>query len=255
MSESKKPPLWKQLLGAIAGAAIALVLYEGYVVVTPKLTALVTLPTAPGVTQQTEVQLATDDPTEIAAHERLIRRLRMLGRRFSGPLTDAVHRLIGQDKIVVVPQGESPSPAPTQHAPRPVPPAVPAMANDPVPPPVVTSEVRAPAEAAAQAVESAQSSEPAPEQEPLAAEQPSEEAAEPPQPEAVVPQEPEAPAPEEPLEADQEIVPIVEESDVVIAPVAGNSERLPDSGFGLDLIAVAAAGAVLGRRRVQRRQK
>lgn len=39
-----RPPLWKQLLGAVLGAGVALLLYEGYSVASPVLTAWVVAP-------------------------------------------------------------------------------------------------------------------------------------------------------------------------------------------------------------------
>ncbi len=59
-------PLWKQLLGACAGAAVAVVVYEGFLFVTPHLEAWVTLPTAPGVTHQDETNLNTVNDIDAA---------------------------------------------------------------------------------------------------------------------------------------------------------------------------------------------
>lgn len=41
---NRRPPLWKQMLSAVIGAVIALVLYEGYVVTRPVLEALLIAP-------------------------------------------------------------------------------------------------------------------------------------------------------------------------------------------------------------------
>lgn len=48
MSDTKTP-LWKQVLGALSGAAIAFVVYQGYTFTSGHLTALVTLPKGSGI--------------------------------------------------------------------------------------------------------------------------------------------------------------------------------------------------------------
>ncbi len=50
-------PLWKQLLGACAGAAVAVIVYEAFLLVSPRLEAWVALPTAPGVENQAQTNL------------------------------------------------------------------------------------------------------------------------------------------------------------------------------------------------------
>ena len=48
-------------------------------------------------------------------------------------------------------------------------------------------------------------------------------------------------------------LPVQEEQEQAeVLAAIGQSEQLPSSGFGLDLLAVGALGAVMGRRRVQR---
>jgi hypothetical protein len=72
---STQTPLWKQLLGACAGAAVAVVVYEAFLFVTPRLEAWVTLPTAPGVENQAGTNLDTkndDDARRQAARNREI---------------------------------------------------------------------------------------------------------------------------------------------------------------------------------------
>jgi len=44
--DTNSSPLWKQLLGAVAGAGVALLLYGGYTQVSPKLTAWIVAPQA-----------------------------------------------------------------------------------------------------------------------------------------------------------------------------------------------------------------
>lgn len=46
--EDDRPPLWKQILGAVVGGGLALALYYGYDFAKPKVTAYLTLPVAEG---------------------------------------------------------------------------------------------------------------------------------------------------------------------------------------------------------------
>lgn len=62
-------PLWKQLLGACAGATVAVVVYQAFLFVSPQVQAWLTIPTAPGVTQQDKAVITGDKDGERLARQ------------------------------------------------------------------------------------------------------------------------------------------------------------------------------------------
>lgn len=88
MSDTKNP-LWKQLFGAVAGAAIAFVIYTTYTTVSGALQAVVILPTAPDVKYQNELRLSN---TEGSYAERLLRRMQQAAWKLPTAMPGTVRR-------------------------------------------------------------------------------------------------------------------------------------------------------------------
>lgn len=81
MSDTKTVPLWKQLLGAATGAAVAVILYEVVTLAMPMLQAMVTLPSDPNLKHEGQVTLSADPGPDI--RERIIRRTKEVARRMT----------------------------------------------------------------------------------------------------------------------------------------------------------------------------
>ncbi len=80
-TEDDRPPLWKQILGAVLGGALALALYYSYEFVKPKVTAYLTLPSAEGGTMYPPGASNIADKTMDESHRKRIlsRNLRAAG--------------------------------------------------------------------------------------------------------------------------------------------------------------------------------
>lgn len=80
--QPSRPPLWKQIAGALGGAAIAFALYTGYQTVEPTVTAWVSLPmTDAKPAAQAKINLS--DPTASPeTQERIARRAKAIAERF-----------------------------------------------------------------------------------------------------------------------------------------------------------------------------
>lgn len=110
-AQKKTVPLWKQLVGALGGAAVAFMLYQGYTFTAPRLQALVTLPSAPGIGDQATTRMATDEHVE--KQSRIARRIREIASRFGRANTDSVE--ITRSAVTVEEVSPPTSdPAPTQ---------------------------------------------------------------------------------------------------------------------------------------------
>ncbi len=68
MSTQTATPLWKQFLGACAGAVAAVMIYEAFLIIPSTLSAWTSIPTAPGVEQD---RVVVSDPTDTEAEKRL----------------------------------------------------------------------------------------------------------------------------------------------------------------------------------------
>ena len=267
MSDTQKAPLWKQLLGAITGAAVALVLYEAYVIVTPKLTALVTLPTsqapstfddvgtiagtrplwptgtlgspavAPSSSSSSSSAFAhstqSSAKSSISSYQNIVVQQPATVSSSSSPsvinaygrgmwpttTAESPHVRFERDASAssssarTIARGRGQSPTAGWDTP---------IAQ--LPPSMQTDPASSSSKASSASIESAQ---------PMVEEQI--------QAEPLIVSEPE---PSLPVQEEQE------QAEVLAA--IGQSEQLPSSGFGLDLLAVGALGAVMGRRRVQR---
>lgn len=93
-------PLWKQLLGAVAGALVALAVYEIYSFASSHLQAVIALPTAPGVTSQGELRFAVSSEVPSNAN-RMQRRAQEIANAFGRNDPTTVQRNPGQDTISV----------------------------------------------------------------------------------------------------------------------------------------------------------
>ncbi len=80
MSTQTATPLWKQFLGACAGAVAAVMIYEAFLVIPSTLQAWTTIPTAPGVTQD---RVEVSDSSDTEAEERLSARAKLVLARFA----------------------------------------------------------------------------------------------------------------------------------------------------------------------------
>ncbi len=87
------PRLFKQLAGAVTGAALAFVVYQGYSYTSLKLQGLVTLPVAPGVVQQdtTRFAITASGSQDDRYLSRINRRIQEIFNRFGPtPVTEQV---------------------------------------------------------------------------------------------------------------------------------------------------------------------
>lgn len=78
--EPTRPPLWKQLAGAIGGAAIALALYASYEVASPALTAWLSIPETPR-SDPGEVKIQNNVTDKM--QQRIARRAQAIAEEFS----------------------------------------------------------------------------------------------------------------------------------------------------------------------------
>ncbi len=201
MSDTNTPPkapLWKQLLGALTGATIAVVLYQGYTFTSSQLVADVGAFQADVSSGPQESPSAPLMPWEMG-----------FGAASSPPRRTE--------------QAPAPFPFGIEPASEPFPAADPMMGPfGPEPHPAAMEESSSSQESSPEAIAQ----------------------------EDVPPQMPEPAPMEEPMPT-QESLP--EAVHLVTADVPEHGEKLPQSGFGLDLLAVTALGAVIGSRRRAKR--
>jgi hypothetical protein len=83
--EDERPPLWKQILGAVIGGGLALALYYGYEYAKPQVTAYLTLPVAEGGRLfDLGASNIADKTTDVGNRKRILSR----GLRAAGMLQD-----------------------------------------------------------------------------------------------------------------------------------------------------------------------
>lgn len=97
--DKQNPSLVRQVLGAIAGAAVAFVLYQSTVTIAPKLHALIALPTAPGVMQQDTLRTATTE--DLYNRDRMERRAREIAEQFGRNEPGSVRRDRSTDQTTI----------------------------------------------------------------------------------------------------------------------------------------------------------
>ncbi len=113
MSDTQNTPLWKQLLGAATGAAVAFVLYEGVTFASDHLQAVIAMPMAPGVSHQDQLRMS-NSVSGIFMQDRRIARQQEIAARFAqAPISTATVSSSIVGPFPVRPTGTIGSPSPS----------------------------------------------------------------------------------------------------------------------------------------------
>ncbi|MBI3332065.1 hypothetical protein HYZ99_03855 [Candidatus Peregrinibacteria bacterium] len=128
--QKRSSPLWKQMAGALGGAAIAFALYSAYQAAEPTLTAWVSLPRA-SMDEEPTAEVEVPDTASPETQERIAARARAIAERFSErPVhaaapeeEDVMHSMVEEEEPMEAPEPivEEPQPEATvEEAPAPI---------------------------------------------------------------------------------------------------------------------------------------